>query len=217
MVTVSLILLILLLPSVLLMAIMSEKEMRIRLFFFALGFIAAYESGQINALVFSSGAMFESDVTINIAPAVEEFLKGLPLVLYLFVCRPGKRIVCEYAVWTGIGFALFENAWAFYRSVGESPDLSDIMFALSRGFGASMIHSLCTLILISGICLCMKHRKLVITGSIAMFSFVCVIHSMFNVLIDSKYTAAPFILTIGVYVLMFFIYRAKKKADTTQA
>lgn len=211
MVSINLILVLLFLPPICLMAVLVEKKMRVFLVFLTLGLLAAYQSGQINSLILSYGFLSEFQISIHVAPVIEEFLKALPLILYLFISRPDKRHITECAVWTGLGFAFFENACAFSRSVSSIPDAEDIAFALSRGFGASMIHSLCSLLLIYGVYMCSKQKKLIFPGSLAMFSFVCIIHSLFNVLIQSKYTVAPFLLTIGVYAAFFIGTRAQKK------
>lgn len=205
------ILLLLILPPILLMTVLVDEKTRLRLIFMAFGLFAAYLSGQINSVFCSLGGLSPFDLSIHVSPVIEEFIKAFPLVLFLFAARPDRRSVLEYAVWTGLGFAFFENAWAFSQSVSWFPTWQDVTFALSRGFGASLVHSFCTLILVYGISVCMKRRKLLVTGSLAVFSLVCMIHSTFNVLIQSRYAAAPFFFTLGTYAALAAIFRKKKK------
>lgn len=204
-------LLILLLPSVVLMAALTGAKNRMRLVFMGFGFLAAYLSGQLNSFFAAVGNVSEFDLSIHVAPITEEFIKAFPLTVLLFAVKLDRRSALEYAVWTGFGFAFFENAKAFATAISWVPGWSDISFALSRGFGASMVHSLCTAILIYGISVCQKQRKLLLPGSLAVFSLACMIHSTFNVLISSRYAAAPFVLTLGTYAVFAVIVRKQRK------
>lgn len=217
MVSVSLILLILILPPIVMMSVLMEKRMRMLMLFVIFGIFAAFVSSQINSAVSASAGISQFFISIHIAPVVEEALKALPIVLYIFAAKPPRRQLLGYAIGTGLGFAFFENAWAFSQSVSMSPTWTDVSFALSRGFGASMVHSLCTFILVYGISLCIHTRKLLITGSLALFSLVATFHSLFNVLIGSRYTLAPFLLTLGTYVLILIVYMRRRKKETQAA
>lgn len=213
MVTVNLILLLLIIPTVLLMSFLARGKTRLFLVFTAIGIFAAYLSGQINSVIGTFAKIAEFDISIHVSPVVEEFLKALPLVVFFFVIKPEKRFILECSIWTGLGFAFFENAWAFSQTTIDVPTWEDISFALSRGFGASIVHSICSLIFIYGVYVCSRTHKLTIPGTLAMFSLVCSIHSMFNVLIKSKYAVAPFVFTIGIYIILlcFSLYQRKLK------
>ena len=211
MVSMNLILLILLLPPVLLLAFLVDKKTRVLLIFLAVGAVTAYISGQVNSAVNLAEQLDPFYISIHIAPIAEEFLKAFPVVLYLFVFDPDKKTATSCAAVTGLGFAVFENAWAFVQSVSGNPGWEEISFALSRGFGASLVHSLCTLILVYGITVCRKNKKLLFTGMVALFSLVCLFHSLFNVFVQSPYALAPFLLTIGGYLVLAALLYVNKK------
>ena len=217
MVSVNFILLLLILPPILMMSVLVDRKMRLLLLFLVVGMVAAFLSGQVNSVIGSLTGLSSFYISIHISPIVEELLKAFPVVLCLVAFRPKKRYIIGYAVAAGLGFAFFENAWAFAQSVSVVPGWEDIAFALSRGFGASMVHSLCTVILVYGIYHCLYVRKLMFTGPLALFSLVTIFHSMFNVLIQSKYTLAPFLLTLGTYAVLIALFRRQKKKSAEDA
>ncbi|MDO4811396.1 MAG: PrsW family glutamic-type intramembrane protease [Eubacteriales bacterium] len=210
MVTMNFILFLLISPPILLMTLLVERKARLLLVFMAFGIFSAYLSGQINSVISAYVEVSAFDLSIHVAPVVEEFLKAFPVVVFFFAFKPDSHYILGCAVCTGLGFAFFENAWAFSQSVSWYPTWQDVSFALSRGFGASMVHSICTLIIIYCLYICSKTRKLLITGTLASFSLICTIHSLFNVLIQSRYAAAPFILTIGIYAVLLWLSIKKK-------
>lgn len=211
MVSMNFILLLLILPPILLMAILVPGKTRYLLIFTVCGFVSAYVAGSVNSVIMNYGDFSDFYFSIHFSPAIEELMKGFPLILYIIVARPSRKSVLEYGIAIGLGFTFFENAWAFANSVSTSPSWQDISFALSRGFGASMVHSLCTCILGYGFSICIRIRKMKFTGTIALFSLVCIFHSLFNVLIQSRYFLAPFILTIGAYTSILIVVIRKKK------
>lgn len=213
MVTMNFILFLLIIPSFLLMIFVVENKTRMMLIFMAFGIFAGFLSGQVNAIISAYSKVPGFELSIHVAPVVEELIKAFPLVLFFFVFKPDKRYLLGCAVGTGLGFAFFENVLAFTQEVSYTPTWHDVSFALSRGFGAGMIHSVCTMIFIYGIYLCSKRKKLMVTGTLAVFSFVCTLHSLFNVLIQSQYTFAPFVLTIGVYLIILYISIKKRKTN----
>lgn len=211
MVSVNFLLLILMVPSLALMSILLERSARKILLFLMLGMFTAFLSGQINTLIVENGDITSFGASNHYIPIIEEFLKAFPVLAYTIVLRPKRSEVVEYAVAVGLGFAFFENICVFTQSTYGVPNWDDISFMLSRGFGASMVHSLCTTILVYGIYICMKWRKLLFTGTFALFSMVCLFHSLFNVLIGSAHSSLAFVLTLGTYLIMLILFKRNKQ------
>lgn len=207
MVSVNFLLLLLMIPPLMLMAFLLDRSARKILLFLLLGMFTAFLSGQINTLLINGTDISSFDASIHYIPVIEEFLKAFPVVAYIFVLRPKRREIAEYAVAVGLGFAFFENVWAFTQSIYGVPNWEDISFVLSRGLGASMVHSLCTVILVYGSYIFMKWRKLLFTGTFALFSLVCLFHSLFNVLIGSERSILAFVLTLGTYVIVLVLFK----------
>lgn len=213
MVSVNFLLLLLMLPPLVLTAFLLDRSARKILLFLLLGMFTAFLSGQINSLLVSIGGISSSDASIHYIPIIEEFLKAAPLIAGIFVLRPKRREIVEHAAAVGLGFAFFENVWVFSQNFFGVPGWEDISFALSRGLGASMVHSLCTVILVYGVSICMKWRKLLFTGTFALFSLVCLFHSLFNILIGSDRSNLAFVLTLGTYAIVLILFKRSKKAS----
>ena len=213
MVSVNFLLLLLMLPPLALMAILLDRSARKILLFLLFGMITAFLSGQINTLLISDGGITSFDASIHVIPIIEEFLKAFPVVAYVLVLRPKRRETIEYAVAIGLGFAFFENMWIFSQNFYGVPAWEDVLFALSRGLGASMVHSLCTAILVSGVSVCLKSRKLLLTGTFALFSLVCLFHSLFNVLVGSDRSFLALVLTLGTYAVVLVIAKRGGKYE----
>lgn len=211
MVSVNFLLLLLSLPPLVLTALLLNRSARKILLFLLLGMFAAFLSGQINTLLVTNAGISSFDASIHYIPIIEESLKAFPIVAYFFALRPKRKEVVEYAVVIGLGFALFENVSIFSQISFGAPGWQDVSFALSRGFGASLMHGLCTTILVYGISICMKWRKLLFTGSFALFSLVCLFHSLFNVLVGSERSFLALVLTIGTYAFVLLLLKRGKK------
>lgn len=211
MVSVNFLLLLLMFPPLILTALLLERSARKILLFLLLGMFTAFLSGQINTLLINGTDITSFDASIHYIPVIEEFLKAFPVVAYIFALCPKRREVIGYAASIGLGFAFFENIWAFTQSIYGVPSIEDVSFVMSRGLGASMMHSLCTVILVYGIFICMKWRKLLFTGTFAFFSLACLFHSLFNVLIGSERSVLAFVLTLGTYALVLLLFKRSKK------
>ena len=112
---------------------------------------------------------------------------------------------------TGIGFAIMENA--YYLIVNY--ETFSIVSALVRGFGTGLMHGMCTLLVGFGISFIRKKRKLFAVGTFALLSTAITYHSIFNMLIQSKYHIAGALLPLITY-LPFFIWRYMKSREKTK-
>lgn len=218
MVTMNLVFLLVFLPALLLIMLLVDKEMRPYIFFLMYGCIAAYVSGLIHTSITTHWYIDEFYLSIHIAPVTEEFLKVFPIVLILFVSKIDRRTAIGYGILSGLGFSFFENACTLGRAAGTMYEFGsgELMFALSRGFGASVVHIACTSLLMYGISYCATKKKLAVTGTVAMFSLATLIHSLFNVLIQSSFVIAPFVLNVIVYILLLWLFWRLKKRDKNQ-
>lgn len=197
-------------PPLALMAILLDRKARKIILFLLAGMLTAFLSGQINTLIISLTGVSESYACIHYTPIVEELLKAFPVVTYALAVGLKRKETVEYAAAVGLGFAIFENVWAISQSAIGVPNWGDITFALSRGFGASMIHALCTVILANGFSICLKRRKLFLTGTFALLSLVCLFHSLFNVLVGSSHSFLALVLTLGVYVVILILIKRRR-------
>ena len=103
---------------------------------------SAYVTTYLTALIGTDA----SSATYEIAPAVEETVKALPLLFYLLVFEPEKRSAANGSLLVAVGFATFENV-CFLTSYGTS----DLLRLLIRGFGTGAMHVLCGMIVAVGL------------------------------------------------------------------
>lgn len=182
-------------------------QSRYILSFLMIGIFMCLFAGEINGLLRQASGMTTYDMTINVTPAVEELLKALPIVFVTYVFRPKRQALMEYSVAVGVGFAILENA---YILAGAAESVS-LYWALIRGFGAGMVHGLCTLSVGYSMAYIRTKRKLSYTGTFAALSLAMIYHSIYNLIIQSDFRFLGILLPILTYIpLLGFIRRQKR-------
>ena len=157
----------------------SRKESRASLLFILLGMTASLCAAYISAFLTGVlGADTFSAVT-NIAPAVEETLKLLPVLFYLVVFEPGRRRAASGILMTAVGFATFENVC--YLTVS---DVSDVTYLLIRGAGTGAMHIVCGMVIGMGLIAIWDVAWLKAAGTLALLSLVVVYHAIYNLLVS---------------------------------
>ena len=101
--------------------------------------LSAYVSGFFNYLT-KVGA---EDMAVYYSPVIEEIMKLLPLLFYVFVFDPKPGKLFTSALGVGLGFATFENC-CYILSSGAS----DITYVMIRGLAVGVMHLVCALILV---------------------------------------------------------------------
>ncbi len=96
--------------------------------------LSAYVSGFFNYLT-GIGA---KDMAVFYAPVVEEIMKLLPLLFYIFVFEPDPGRLFAASVGIGLGFATFENC-CYILSSGAS----EVTYILIRGMAVGVMHLIC--------------------------------------------------------------------------
>jgi RsiW-degrading membrane proteinase PrsW (M82 family) len=159
----------------------------------ALGCAAAIVSLIINHLLERNGVSHRFVIRFG-APAIEEILKGLPLLLLLRAKRIGFLIdaaIAGFAI--GTGFALIENL--YYLTVLSAHGQPALWIV--RGFGTAVMHGGTTAILAitTSVVSERKHSDalwLVIPGLLMAFA----LHSVFNHFIFSPVVSTAIIVVV---------------------
>ena len=168
----------------------------------AYGAVAAVASYIINGAVLDAGLVDRQTLTEFVAPAVEEALKILPIMILFRARRIGFVIdaaICGFAA--GAGFALVENL--YYLAALGHPDLG---FWVVRGFGTAVMHGGTTAIAAMVTKAIYQRREsepvlLALPGLLLAYA----IHSMFNQFILSPYASALVVTAVlpPLLVLIF--------------
>ncbi|MEG1429693.1 MAG: PrsW family glutamic-type intramembrane protease [Hydrogenoanaerobacterium sp.] len=117
---------------------------------------------------------------VEITPVVEEILKLLPLLFYIFVFEPDEKSV-QMAIFTiGASFATFENAC--YLIEHGAAEFSSLLI---RGFGAGAMHIICGIIIGYGMIYVLKYPWIKLAGTFGLLCAAITYHAIFNLLVSS--------------------------------
>ncbi len=180
-----------------------RRDARRHLIFLFAGMTACLLSAYVSAYLTGVTGTDVAAASHEIAPAVEECVKFLPLLFYLIVFTPEKKNTVSGALLVAVGFATFENA-CFLASYGTS----DLLRLLIRGFGTGAMHVVCGIVMSIGLVFLWDQAWLRAAGGFALLCFVTTVHAVFNVLVSQSgpgfWTGSAIPLTLVLVYLFFF-------------
>ena len=183
-----------------------EKNSRYLVGFLLLGAVTALSAYEINTIIFALSGMEARSFTEVIPPMTEECLKAFPVLLFALLVDDSRRRVLPVAMAAGVGFAVLENTVLLVDNLGAVT----LAWAVGRGFSASLMHSLCTMIVGTGITYVKKQRKLFYTGTFGLLSIAITLHAMFNLLIQSDYDWIAMLMPLVLYGIIYLGYQKKQ-------
>jgi len=183
-----------------------KGKSRTALLFLLIGVFVCLFCGELNGFVLRFVPFSETYYTVNCTPLFEEICKAVPILVFAFLYQPKKQTLLESAVAVGVGFAVLENAVI----LAESVSIVSVPLALVRGFGAGMMHGVCTLAVGYGMTFVHTRRKLFYTGTTALLSAAVIYHAVYNALAQSRYQIIGFLLPICTMVPVAVLLRRKK-------
>ena len=139
----------------------------------------------------------------EIAPAVEECMKFLPVLFYLLVFDPKRKRAISGALLVAVGFATFENV-CFLTDYGTA----DLPRLLIRGFGTGAMHVACGMAVAAGLFYLWDVAWLRAVGTFALLCFVITYHAVFNILVNQTGfvfwlgSAIPLALVLGYLLVL---------------
>ena len=190
---------------ILLMALLVEKKARLPIAFMLVGIFISVFAAEINGVVQRWLDMQTFEFTITATPITEEILKAIPILVFAVLVSDKKETLFTASMATGVGFAVLENAYYLLN------DTSFNMFdAVIRAFGTGLMHGMCTLLVGVGISFVKKRSKIFVVFTFALLSTAITYHGIYNMLVQSPYEVAGFLLPILTY-LPFLLWRMKLK------
>ena len=188
-----------------------KGRVRAALIFFFIGMAVCLFCGELSAVALALLPYERQFFSCSIAPFFEEVFKALPILVFVFIFRPGRRTLYECSALVGIGFAVLENAFI----LGGMSGTVSLLDALMRGLGAGIMHGLCTLAVGYGMSFVHTRRKLFRTGTVAMLAVATVYHATYNTIVQSTHlwmgVLLPVITLIPVLMLMSKTDKNRKK------
>ncbi|MEG0571335.1 MAG: PrsW family glutamic-type intramembrane protease [Oscillospiraceae bacterium] len=196
-----------------LMLFQLEKKSRLVVGFMLIGMFMCVFIGSINGFFLQK---FNNDVlyvTTTITPITEEIIKALPVLFFAFVFSDKRETLISISMGVGIGFAVMENMYIMTTSLENAT----VVLALIRGLGAGLMHGICTSAIGIGISFVHKKKKLFYTGTFALLSAAIIYHAIYNLLVQTRWEYAGFLLPIVTYIPLIIAVKNKKKKDMLAA
>ena len=165
---------------------------------------------EVNALLYGLTGRDMLYYTTTISPIVEEIVKALPVLIYAFAVSSDRDRLISISFAVGLGFAIMENMIIFTQNLSDM----NVMWAIVRGFGAGLMHSVCTVAVGIGISFVWTKRKLFYCGTAALLMMAITYHAIFNTIAQSPYRTLGFAIPVLTYIpiLYFWIGRRNAKA-----
>ena len=164
-------------PLLLAFLCMGKKYFRFFLFSLA-GMGACLLSAYINTfftIYYNTNAFYAS---VEIAPVVEETIKLLPLLFYLFVFESDTKEIKMAILIVSVGFATFENICYLIQNGADN-----FMFLFFRGFGTGAMHVINGAIIGYGMIYVWPRNWLKLAGTLGLLCIAIAFHGIYNLLI----------------------------------
>lgn len=181
-------------PLLLLMTLMDARS-RLLTGFMLVGMLTAASAYEINSTVQVMFWMTGQEVSVRVAPVIEELLKAVPILFYSVAVSDDRNLVDI----SGKQVRIFQYGKAYAYCHGKGQQNLPISWALVRGLSTSLSHGLCTLTVGYGMSFVRKQKKLFYTGIFGLLSLAMTFHAVFNLLIQSQYDW----IGMGLPILLF--------------
>ena len=165
--------------------------------------IAAYISGFIDAV---KGV---DETALFISPIIEEIMKMLPLVFYLFMFEPEDNALVMTAIGIGTGFATYENC-CYILTMGAEK----ISYVIIRGMAVGVMHIVSIIAFIIGLTIARRFKLLSVASIVGALSLSMTFHGLYNLLVSEPgiTTYIGYALPIVAALLLYIPYRRGEKS-----
>ncbi len=184
-----------------------QKKSRLVVAFILTGTTVCLIAGEINTRIYLAIGKDMLYFTTTVSPVTEELLKALPILLFALFISDNRQKLAQSAFAVGLGFAIMENMIMITQNLYSV----DIKWAIMRGFGASLMHSICTVAVGIGISFVRKRKKLFYCGTLSLLMLAVTYHSIYNTLVMSPQKYFGVLLPICTYIpLLVFSLKRKR-------
>lgn len=166
-------------------------------------------SGEVNTALKQVFEISSLELSLCVAPVVEEVVKALPVLAFALLDKKcGRSDVLAIAFSCGVGFAITENAFLMMRA-GEA---ATVGWALARGLSTSLMHGLCTLVVGVGFTFARTRKKLFYTGTFGLIAAAITYHATFNLLISAAgaWSLVGLACPLFTYAIAYGLYRVMR-------
>ena len=168
--------------------------------------ISAYISGFLNLAT----GMGDNDTSVFLSPVVEELMKLMPLLFFLFLFSPRERTLTTLAVAVGAGFATFENCCYILTQGAES-----LPYILIRGMAVGVMHIVSVLALSIWLIAAKRLRVLSFPAVVSGLSLAMIFHALYNLLVSESgvSTVIRYLMPLLTALALFMLYRRLPRFD----
>ena len=195
------------LPMIPVIFAMRDKFSRRFMLFMVIGLTICLVSAQINTLLMEQLAISELNYSISFSPIIEEILKATPLIFFILAFAKKGDEVVPLAFAIGLGFGILESTIIYC----DNTSISTVGWALVRGIGASLMHSVCAAMTAMGLSYIFNKKKSFLYGIIGLFSLAILFHATFNAFIQSEYSVIAMLMPILLFIPINYIEYKRKK------
>ncbi|MBQ3405441.1 MAG: PrsW family intramembrane metalloprotease [Oscillospiraceae bacterium] len=162
--------------------------------------LGAYISGFLTVV----SGMTAEEVSIYLSPIVEEIVKLLPLLFYLYVFSPDDESAFLSAIAIGVGFATFENCCYILTAGAES-----LTYTLIRGLAVGVMHVVSMLVLALGLVLIRRFKVVSLAGIVGVLALSMVFHALYNLLVSQPGVTSTigYILPLATAALLYLPFK----------
>lgn len=189
-----------------------EKRTRRIVVFMIVGMFCCLFVSELNSIVLKAFGGDVLYVTTTFTPVMEEIVKALPILYYAIVVSDDQRRLVGSSYALGVGFALLENVIVLMQNIDEVT----ILWALIRGFGAGLVHGLCTVMVGFGISNIRRNRKLFRVGTYSLLTAAIIYHAIYNLLVQNRLQFAGFLLPVLTYIPAILLLRKSIVRDAAK-
>ena len=200
-----------LIPMLLSLLILGRRE-RLVVSYILIGATVCLAVSKLNATLYGLTGRDMLYYTTTISPIAEEIVKALPVLIYAFMVSSDRQKLVSISFAAGLGFAIMENMIIFTQNLSEM----SITWAIIRGFGAGLMHSVCTVAVGIGISLVRTKKKLFYCGTAALLTMAITYHAIFNTVAMSAYRSSGFVIPLLTYIPILFFQIRKRRTETAQ-
>ena len=192
----------------------SRKGTRRIILSFVIGMVCCLLSAYISGYAQFASGLDEQKMSTFYTPIIEELMKIMPLLFYLFVFSPKSYSLFTASIGLGLGFATFENC-CYILSFGAS----SLSFVLIRAMAVGVMHLVCSLILVFGLTNARKFKVLSVPTVVGSAALSMIFHGLYNLLVSKSapYSIIGFALPIVTALILFFPFRAVVRDDTGES
>lgn len=179
-----------------------DKKARTLICFILTGCTVCLFVSELNGLLY---LMIKKDMLFfctMVSPVTEEVLKAIPVLFFAFFFSDKRKELVQVSFALGLGFAIMENM----NMLAQNFETTTLIWAVVRGFGAGLMHSICTVCVGLGISYVKKKRKLLICGTLALLMMAITYHAIYNTIVMSEYKYFGFVLPLATYLPIILSY-----------